>query len=159
MWDSTPFVQALLATVHPSVREAPEMLAFIDEAILRDGERRPDFAPVVAAELVSRPMGFVYDRPTGLIFAGGYADHERCAGALMRMRELRAPVANWEDTTFRAGLHDGQAADRYIEEGYGFVANSPQLTASSGVWPLNVGTEVILTPEEKTWFRQLEIRR
>lgn len=159
MWDSTPFVHALLATVHPSVRDAPEILTFIDQAIFREGERRPEFAPRVAAELVSHPMGFVYDRPTGLIFSGGYADHERCAGALMRMRELRAPIVDWADATFKAGLHDGKASDRYIEGGYGFVANSPQLTASSGVWPLNVGTEVILTTEEKIWFRQLEIRR
>lgn len=159
MWDSTPFVQALLATAHPSVREAPELVSFIEQALLLEGERRPQFAHIAAAELIERPLGFVYDRSSGLIFAGGYADHERCASALMRFHELRSPVDDWKEITFRAKINDGKAAERYLEEGFGFLANSPQLTRSSGMWPLNVGSGVNLSAEEKIWFRNMSIRR
>lgn len=158
MWDQTPFVQALVASAHPSVREDARLVDFIERALLLSGERRPDFAPAAAADLAHRPVGFVYDRASGLIFIGGYADHERCASALMHFRELRNPVGDWEAATFRASVQDVAAADRYIEGGYGFVANSPQLSMG-GAWPLNVGSEVIFSAEEKIWFRGMDIRR
>lgn len=54
-------------------------------------------------------------------------------------------------------LGHGEAAHRYLEQGQGFLANSPQLTR--GTWPLNIGEDVTLTGQEKIWFRDFELRR
>ena len=159
MWDPTPYVDALVASVHPSLHADRHALErHILRVVFRDGERRPMTAIDGVAELQTRPMGFVYDRPSGLLFAGGWADHERCAGCLMMLRDLRAPV-DWDKAEDDGSLHNGDAADRYVVEGYGLVANSPQLTASSGAWPLHVGGDVALTAQEKTWFRAMTIVR
>lgn len=157
MWDETPFVDALFKTLHPSVQaeeEAARRHLFV--VVLGHGERRPQPALEALAYLKERPKGFVYDRPTGLFFVVDFADHERCAGCLMAMRELRGPV-DWEQAHHDGILPHGEAAQRYLEQGQGFIANSPQLTR--GIWPLNIGEDVSLTGQEKIWFRDFERRR
>lgn len=157
MWDPEPYIDALVATVHPSVQAENEALRhYLLHTVLGHGERRPDHAAEVMREMPKRPVGFVYDRASGLIFAGGWADHERCAGCLMLTRELRGPV-DWGKASYAGCMHNGKAVDRFLEDGHGFVANSPSLT--SGVWPLSIGSEVTLTSQEKTWFKGMELRR
>lgn len=157
MWDETPFMDALFKTLHPSV-QADEDAArqHISKVVLAQGERQPQLPMDALAYIRQRPKGFVYDRPTGLFFVLDYADHERCAACLMLMRELRGPV-DWHNARERGSLPDGQAAQRYLDLGQGFIANSPQL--SRGSWPLNIGEDVTLTAQEKMWFREFEIRR
>ena len=159
MWDDTPAIDALFGTLHPSVQAETEAArSHLARVVLGHGERRP--VPVLEGlqEQVSRPKGFVYDRITQLLFRLDWADHERCAGCLMLARELRGPV-DWE-AAFNAGtLSNGEAAQRYLDQGHGFIANSPQLTAKSGEWPLHVGADVTLTAQEKTWFRGMRIDR
>lgn len=159
MWDETPFVDALFQTLHPSVQQDTENARrHIFHVVLGHGERRPDFAEQTWEDLRRRPAGFVYDRKTGLFFIPDFADHERCAGCLMLMRELRGPV-NWSEARLQGSLHNGMAADRFLEQGEGFVANSPSLTKGSGKWALSIGPDVTLTAQEKIWFREYDIRR
>lgn len=157
MWDPTPFVDALFKTLHPSVQadeEAARKHLFV--VVLGHGERRPQPPLEALAYLKERPRGFVYDRPTNLFFIGDYADHERTAGCLMTVRELRGPV-DWQEARHACVLPDGEAAQRYLDQGQGFLANSPQLT--SGRWPLNIGEDVSLTAQEKIWFKEFLLRR
>lgn len=159
MWDATPFIDALFRTAHPSVQAQQETLReHIQDVVLNHNQRRPDFAAQAMREIAERPMGFVYDRPSALVFPVGFADHERCAGALMMMRELRAPV-DWRQARWDGNMHNGKAADRYLDGGHGFIANSPQLTERSGRWPLRVGADVVLTAQEKIWFKSLVLQR
>ena len=53
----------------------------------------------------------------------------------------------------------GSRTERYIDRGLGFLANSPQLTQASGRWPLQVGSQVVLTAQEKLWFKALQLCR
>ena len=155
--EETPFVYALFKTLHPSVQEdeaAARHHLFV--VVLGHGERRPQPALEALADLKVRPAGFVYDRPSGLFFVVGFADHERCAGCLQGLRELRGPV-DWDQAHHDGLLPDNQAAQRYLDQGHGFLANSPQL--ASGRWPLNIGAEVSLTSQEKLWFRDFELCR
>lgn len=158
MWDDTPYLLALTNAAHASVRADARLQDYLRRVVMNNGLRRPEFAHLIASELADRPRGFVYDRASGLIFAGGWADHARSAAALMCLYSLRAPV-DWGRAHDDRRLFDGDASDDYIDGGHGFLANSPQLTAASGVWPLNIGPEVALTAEEKIWFRTLTIRR
>ncbi len=159
MWDETPFVDALFATLHPSVQADQEAARrHVWVVALGHGERRPLNADEAWKELKRKPAGFVYDRATELFFIPDFADHERCAGCLMLLRELRAPV-DWNAAFQEGTLHNGMAADRYLSSGAGFVANSPSLTKGSGQWELAIGADVALTGQEKIWFREFRIRR
>ena len=159
MWDPTPFVDALFGTLHPSAQASGEdARKHLHDVVLGHGERRPSPILEGLAEQERRPKGFVYDRPTQLLFRLDWADHERFAACLMLARELRGPV-DWQVARDEGTLPNGEAAHRYLEQGQGFIANSPQLTAQSGRWPLHVGEDVTLTAQEKTWFRNMTITR
>lgn len=159
MWNPDPYIDALWRTAHSSLAEdEARARQHIMDIVMRQGERRPLFMHEGASEIESRPMGFVYDRASGLIFMGGWADHERTAGCLMLFRELRGPV-DWDRADDAGEMHNGRASDRFLEGGHGFIANSPALTQGSGSWPLNLGKDVTLTAQERQWFRTLILRR
>jgi hypothetical protein len=159
MWDETPFVDALFKTLHPSVQADEEKARHhLFLVVMGHGERRPCYADEAWEHLKRRPAGFIYDRPTGLFFIPSYADHERCAGCLQHARELRGPV-DWEQARWDGTLPDALASDRYLSSGNGFVGSSPRLTQGSGKQVLKIGEDVVLTAQEKIWFRELDIQR
>lgn len=160
MWDDAPVINAFASAAPAGVRDHAHLPEYIHRVILRDGERRPEPAAQAMADMAVRPLGFVYDRATGLVVAGGWADHERCASALMHFYELTPQALHdLEHAVFTGALYDPPAAERYIDRGLGFLANSPQLTQASGRWPLQVGSQVVLTAQEKLWFKALQLCR
>lgn len=159
MWDETPFVDALFKTLHPSVQADEENARnHLFLVVLGHGERRPCYAEVAWEHLKRKPAGFLYDRRTELFFIPSYADHERCAGCLRHARELRGPV-DWQQARWDGTLPDARASDRYLSEEDGFVASSPSLTKASGKQVLKIGADVVLTAQEKIWFRDFNIQR
>jgi hypothetical protein len=46
-----------------------------------------------------------------------------------------------------------------LSSGNGFVGSSPRLTQGSGKQVLKIGEDVVLTAQEKIWFRELDIQR
>jgi hypothetical protein len=157
MWDPSPYVEALVGAAPEGVRQHPTLEAFILDTVMAQGERRPDFIHEAADQIRNATRGFVYDRASGLIFFSAWADHERTAACLMALYGATTPadLVRAKDEVLR---RHGALADRYLDEGRGFVANSPALTASQPAWPLHVGNAT-LTAQEKLWFSGMALRR
>lgn len=167
MWNPEPYIDRLVTLAPDAVRaEAPDRLRrFVLENTLGDGLRRPIEMERIRTRLRTLTQGFVYDRAAQLVFPCGFAEHEFTAWALAHLRLLAWP-ADWSaiedhhlnDRAKRLGV------EQFLNEGWGFVVNSPQLTAKgdptlSHAWPLRLGPDVRLTPEEKIWFRSFELVR
>lgn len=164
MWDPTPAIEAL-------VRLAPAALAHTDPVglreflrveVLADGRRRPLAWPQPAVRLRELTTGFVYDRQAQLIVPCAFAAHEMTAAALSRVRQLACP-AEWDKETDRLIDDRESAVERFLEEGWGFIVNSPRLSARDDTlnhpWPLRLGVHVRLSAQEKIWFRSFECIR
>lgn len=156
-WDSTPYEDALFATAQVSVQttDAVGLRQYIERTLLKQACRRP----LCWSEFVTqrpdllRPLPLVYDRPSGLVFIGGLADHERCAAELYYFRQLASPVdwvAATEETDLSSTYH--HYADRFIETGMGMLCGSS--SAHMGRRTLVIGEHVKLTPAEKLAFRE-----
>lgn len=104
--------------------------------------------------------GFVYDRTASLIIACDYSMHSRAAGGLACLRTLPFPFDIHVEADRVSRCH-GQAADRFLAEGWGFVVNSPRLSGTdlNRPWPVRLGADVTLTAQEKLWFRGFDLIR
>lgn len=154
MWNPQPYIDTLSRLAPDPLQGKEELSTFIHDVVLDHCQRRPEFIEQALPQIKLGQQGFVYDRGCGLVFFSDWADHERTAATLMVLRSL-GPHPDWQAAKEQPLLRHGPLADRYLEDGYGFIANTPQLSKSSGRWPLNIGSEVVLSSQEKIWFREL----
>lgn len=167
MWNPEPYIERLTTLVPAAVREGdPEGLhTYLHNITLGHGERRPLFIEEAHRELREFRRGFVYDRQARLVVPCHFADHERTAALLAQVRTFPWPV-KWgeeDEITCNDRIRE-RHVERFLNEGWGFVVNSPELTAKGDPnlghrWPLRLGPEVSLTAEEKIWFRHFELIR
>jgi predicted pyridoxine 5'-phosphate oxidase superfamily flavin-nucleotide-binding protein len=167
MWNPEPYIERLTQLAPAAVRAGdPEGLhRYIHNITLGHGERRPLFIEEARSDLRRFRLGFVYDRQARLLIPCGWADHERTAAYLAQIRLFPWPVHwNKEDAITCDDRIRARCTERFLNEGWGFVVNSPVLTAKGDPslghrWPLRLGPEVRLAPEEKIWFKDFELIR
>lgn len=157
MWNPQPYIDVLTQLAPEPLRGQEQLSSFIEDIVLDHGQRRPEFVQRALPDIAAARQGFVYDRGSGLVFFSDWADHERTAATLMVLHDL-AVLVDWNAAREQPLRRHGQLADRYLEDGYGFIANSPHLSQASGCWPLNVGSEVVLSSQERQWFHGLEVQ-
>jgi hypothetical protein len=155
--------QALTRLAPPFVRDRrPDGLAaFIERVVLRNGDQDGYAISAVGREARRFRNGFVYDRGAGILFPCEFGRHSRLAGVLARLRTLPDPTPDVADELFRLSLRAGDEAERFLDEGWGFVVNSPELSGQDldRPWPMQVGRDVTLTAQEKILFRAFDVVR
>lgn len=153
-WDETPYVDALVAAAHPSLRRAtPKALHdYIWLGIMDHGSHRPIFWSEFVEERpdLDPPRAFVYDRVTKLVFVGGMGLHERLAAMIYATR-VTETIEHWRDLSLTI-MDDKREdfAERFVGEGMGFMQGSP--SAAMGRRTLMIGKGIRMTPEERRVF-------
>lgn len=162
MYDATPAVEALVRTAPEALRAAdPEGLnRYVVRHLLRQHERRPYLWADFVAERPDRDrvLPLVYDRPSGLVFVGGHAEHERLSAELFHLRTLDARAAGRLDAEhFQLLTNYADAADAFILRGVGMRVGSP--SAQMGRRSLLVGPGIIMTEAESRAFADYRLVR
>lgn len=147
-------IQALLCAAHPGVRDDAGLPDFIRREVLHNEEIRPLFIHEVPQDLALQPLGFVYDRLTGLLFQGKVEALERAAAALMQLHAFRAPM-QLPQSDRAMSTHARALASQYVEDGFGFVATPAMETGNA--CSLHVGQEVRLSAQEQLCFHDLPV--
>lgn len=162
MYDPTPAVEALMRTAPESLRAAdPDGLErYVVRYLLRQHERRPYLWNDFVSERpdLERIRPLVYDRPSGLVFVGGLAEHERLSAELLHLRTLDARAAGWLEAEHCKLLTNyAEAADCFIILGVGMRVGSP--SAQMGRRSLLIGSGVIMTEAELRVFADYRLVR
>lgn len=162
MWNAEPFIEILAGLAPAAVRESePEALReYLANITLAENCRRPVRMTEAGARLREYRGGFVYDRQAGFLIACAFGEHSQVAAALAQVRSLAAPFEPFQARMALTSERE-KFAERFLNEGWGFVVNSPSLSGSNleRPWPLRLGPEVSLTAQEKLWFRGFELIR
>lgn len=156
-WDPDAIIETLVATAPAGLAEldGAGLRHFVELVLLAQHERRPMTFAEFARERPDRPRPapFVYDRPSRLVFLGGWATHSRIAAQLYHFRQIALdPRPDWQELRWACIDCDVyfDLAVRFIDSGMGFLACSP--SAQMGRYTLNLGRGIALTREERQVF-------
>lgn len=163
-WDPDAIIETLVATAPAGLAEldGAGLRRHVELVLLAQHERRPGTLAEFSLEIRSsgRPLAFVYDRPSRLIFLGGWADHSKIAAQLFQLRQIALdPPPDWDE--LRWACSDSAdyypMADRFIESGMGFLAGGP--SAQMGRYTVNVGYGVAMSRAERDLFADYRVER
>lgn len=141
-------------------REAATALhRHIQQVILDKGHVHAHPMASMVTQLDAFPCGFIYDR-SGWLLDCGYTAHARTAAALAQLHLLTTPFDTHAAQT-QLWQQREALAERYLEEGWGFVVNSPITRHPNRhhPWSVRLGAGVALTAQEKLWFRTFDLLR
>jgi len=162
MWNPEPFLDILerLAPIALQQGDRAELRAYLDDHTLAQNCRRPVAMSAAGSRLRTFTNGFVYDRQAAFLIPCGFGEHSRVAADLAHVRSLPFPFDPFA-ARHHVLVHREAEAERFLNEGWGFVVNSPSLSGANldRPWPVRLGPDVRLTAQEKLWFRGFELLR
>jgi hypothetical protein len=162
MWNAEPFIDILERLAPAALREGDRegLRAYLHRYTLDENSRRPVPMTEAGKRLREFTGGFVYDRQAGFLIACAFGEHSRVAAALAQVRRLPFPLDRFA-ATHQLIVERENEAERFLNEGWGFVVNTPALSGAdlNRPWPVRLGPEVSLTAQEKIWFRGFELLR
>lgn len=131
-------LQVLIGVSAIALRADPNLPGFIEQQILS----RCQALPLEQFEAGQCPV-FIYDRASRLVIVPQDGQMDTCVAGLLRIREGGAGN-RW------ARCVPSGVVDRYLESGYGFIAENGRM---------DVGSDVILDELEQVSFKGMELVR